>query len=118
MCDDVIEPENCRTTGYCDMDEVIFLTNMIKKITFLTLKKNLKRTKRTTAQNGHYFFFNMNTNLEIPLIWHQIVIILMQIENWGLKPNKSSEKKKSNLDQVMLRQFVLFYCVMLGELIW
>ena len=23
MCDDVIEPENCRTTGYCDIDEVI-----------------------------------------------------------------------------------------------
>lgn len=22
MCDDVIKPENCRTTGYCDLDEV------------------------------------------------------------------------------------------------
>lgn len=22
MCDDVIKPENCRTIGYCDLDEV------------------------------------------------------------------------------------------------
>ncbi|XP_034322084.2 mucin-2 [Magallana gigas] len=30
MCDDVIQPENCRTTGYCDLDEQCFtekLTN-------------------------------------------------------------------------------------------
>lgn len=23
MCDDVMEPENCRTTGYCEIDEVM-----------------------------------------------------------------------------------------------
>lgn len=25
MCDGVIEPDNCRTIGYCEMDEVIFI---------------------------------------------------------------------------------------------